>query len=390
MTRYVRGGAIEEVKRTIDGFSMSERAAPTRLILLDGLRGIAAFAVIFWHWQHFFFDGTTPRSFSTEDQPFYDVFAIFYREGWRAVPLFFALSGVIFFWLAEEKLASKKLSVVNFAVDRFSRIYPLYIITFVVAFFIQSVILKYTGHYLVYSYNDNYHAILNVLMVSAWGFEKGWSFNGPVWSISVEILLYITFAAGCLLGRIRYFYFLGLVLTGFLLPASAFKVASGLTQFYLAGLGFVVFKAAAMRFGSKARASFVLAATVCWALVALVPEWKKPLLDSVAFPTAIVALTAINLSVQIRSRICEWLGDISYSVYLWHFLLQGAFVLCVVRLGYSRDVFYNPLTMITFVVILAVLSVFSFLYIELPAKKFFRSKIGRRRETIAAPDTRSM
>lgn len=365
-------------------------AIPTRLILLDGIRGIAAFAVIFWHWQHFFFDGTVPGSFSTEDQPFYKIVAVFYRDGWRAVPLFFALSGVIFFWLAEEKISSKKMSIVDFAVDRFSRIYPLYIVTFIFAVFMQFFIFSYTGNYFVYPFNDAYHAILNLFMVSAWGFENGWSFNGPVWSISVEVLLYITFAAGCLLGRMRYFYFLGLIILGFLLPPSAFKVASGLTQFYLAGLGFVVFRAANARYGSKALMPFVLAAIVCWILVFVVPELKKPLLDSIAFPIGIVAVTAINLNLHIRSRICEWLGDVSYSVYLWHFLLQGVFILCVFSLGYDRDVFYNPFVMIIFIAILAVLSLFSFIYVELPAKKFIRSRVGKKRRALAAPDAHSI
>lgn len=78
--------------------------------------------------------------------------------------------------------------------------------------------------------------------MSAWGLEEGWSFNAPVWSISVEILLYITFAIGCMLGKARYIYFVGLLILGHLLPASAYKVASGLTQFYLAGLLFAVFR----------------------------------------------------------------------------------------------------------------------------------------------------
>ena len=35
--------------------------------------------------------------------------------------------------------------------------------------------------------------ILNFFLVSGWGFEKGPSFNGPVWSVSVEIIIYFFF-----------------------------------------------------------------------------------------------------------------------------------------------------------------------------------------------------
>ena len=344
---------------------------------------MAAFAVIFWHWQHFFFNGTTPGPFSTEAQPFYQAFSVFYREGWRAVPLFFALSGVIFFWLAEEKLASKKLSLAAFVVDRFSRIYPLYIFTFFAVIIIQWLVHGETGSYFVYPFYDAYHAVLNIFMMSAWGLEEGWSFNGPVWSISVEILLYITFAFGCMLGKARYIYFAALLILGYLLPASAFKVASGLTQFYLAGLLFVAFREGKRRFGDQAIIPFAIIAIVCWAVLIFVPQTKKFLLDTMAFPVGIVAIMAINLRHQVRVRIFEWLGDMSYSVYLWHFPLQCVFFFIAVRFGYGNDVFYSPIVMVAFTIILAVLSMFSFLYLELPAKKFLRGKRTKRGEALA-------
>jgi len=365
---------------------MSNTPKTTRLCFLDGLRGIAAFAVIFWHWQHFFFNGTTPGPFSTEAQPFYHAVSVFYREGWRAVPLFFALSGVIFFWLAEEKLATKKMSLAAFAVDRFSRIYPLYIVTFIVVFIAQLFVRAETGSYFVYPFYDAYHAVLNILMMSAWGFEEGWSFNGPVWSISVEILLYITFAFGCMLGKGRHIYFLGLLILGYLLPASAFKVASGLTQFYLAGLLFVALREGNRRFGDRAIVPFGVAAIICWGVLIFIPETKKFLLDTMAFPIGIVALTALNLRYQPRIKLFEWLGDVSYSVYLWHFPLQCVFLLAALRMGYGKDIFYSPAVMVAFFVIAAAISILSFSYIELPAKRLLRSRLNgsmlRRRITL--------
>ncbi len=361
--------------------NMSDTSKITRLSFLDGLRGIAAFAVIFWHWQHFFFNGTTPGPFSTEGQPFYQAVSVFYREGWRAVPLFFALSGVIFFWLAEEKLVSKKMSLAAFAVDRFSRIYPLYIVTFFAVFIVQLFVRGETGSYFVYPFYDAYHAVLNIFMVSAWGLEDGWSFNGPVWSISVEILLYITFAFGCILGKARYPFFASLLILGYLLPASAFKVASGLTQFYLAGLLFVAFRKGKQRFGNRAIVPFAIAAIICWAVLILVPETKKFLLDTVAFPIGIVAVTALNLRYQPRSRLFEWLGDVSYSVYLWHFPLQCLFVLTAFRLGYDKSVFYSPVVAVAFFGVATVISILSFSYIELPAKRVLRSLLKGGRST---------
>ncbi|MCZ7912444.1 acyltransferase [Agrobacterium leguminum] len=363
--------------------NMSNTSMIVRLSFLDGLRGIAAFAVVFWHWQHFFFNGTVLGPLRTDAQPFYQAFAFFYREGWRAVPLFFALSGVIFFWLAEEKLASKKLSLTAFAVDRFSRIYPLYIITFVAVFIVQWFIRGETGSYFVYAFYDTYHAVLNILLMSAWGLEEGWSFNAPVWSISVEILLYITFAVGCMLGKARYIYFVGLLILGHLLPASAYKVASGLTQFYLAGLLFAVFREGKRQFGDRVIAPFVFVVLVCWSVLIFVPEARKFLLDTMAFPLGIIALTALNMRYQRRIRLFEWLGDVSYSVYLWHFPLQCVFVLTAFHIGYDRTVFYSPTVMLAFFGVASAISILSFSYIELPAKQILRSLLKGGPSTLA-------
>ena len=71
--------------------------AARHLHSLDFARGVAALAVVLWHWQHFFFNGSVPGVFQREAQPFYSVLFLFYEKGWFAVDFFFALSGFVFF-----------------------------------------------------------------------------------------------------------------------------------------------------------------------------------------------------------------------------------------------------------------------------------------------------
>src|SRR6185436_12525906 len=108
----------------------SQATSPGRMHSLDALRGIAALAVVFWHWPHFFYSGTTlAAGFDREAQPFYEVFKIFYRHGILAVDLFFLLSGFIFFWLYAKTISARRLTPREFFVLRVSRLYPLHLVT---------------------------------------------------------------------------------------------------------------------------------------------------------------------------------------------------------------------------------------------------------------------
>ena len=99
---------------------------PRRLYTLDISRGLAALAVVLWHWQHFGFKGYIPGpGFVREDQPLYSVLKLFYKYGSMGVPYFFMLSGFIFFWLYSAAIQSRTIGLYQFSVQRFSRTLPL-------------------------------------------------------------------------------------------------------------------------------------------------------------------------------------------------------------------------------------------------------------------------
>ena len=45
----------------------------------------------------------------------------------------------------------------------------------------------------IYKINDLYHFLLHLFFISGWGFQEGSSFNNPVWSVSVELVIYVFF-----------------------------------------------------------------------------------------------------------------------------------------------------------------------------------------------------
>jgi peptidoglycan/LPS O-acetylase OafA/YrhL len=194
--------------------------ASARLYSLDVLRGIAAFAVVFWHWQHFSYDGTKPDpTFRREEQPLYDVFFLFYNSGGSAVDLFFCLSGFIFFWLYARAIADRNVSAKEFFILRFSRLYPLHLCTLIVVLLGQTLYVEQHRTWFIYGQNDLRHFILNLFFLSSVGWEYGHSFNAPAWSISVEIILYACFFLLCWITRAQRVFLagasIGLAIAGF-------------------------------------------------------------------------------------------------------------------------------------------------------------------------------
>ena len=74
------------------------------LVGIELLRFIAAFSVLIWHYQHFFYVGTQlPLNFEISDQPFFSILKPFYSQGYNGVQMFWAISGYIFFMFISQK-----------------------------------------------------------------------------------------------------------------------------------------------------------------------------------------------------------------------------------------------------------------------------------------------
>jgi len=170
----------------------SAKRPPTTLCNIDLLRGIAALAILFWHYQHFYFPraGVNGVADSRAEQPLFDEFAWLYLHGDWAVQFFWILSGFIFFHVYASR---RDVGLWEYFSNRFSRLYPLHFITLFVVAWLQFLSWSWFGHFQIYQLNDVWHFILNLFMASHWGFQEGYSFNGPIWSISVEILVYAMF-----------------------------------------------------------------------------------------------------------------------------------------------------------------------------------------------------
>ncbi|MBD8729759.1 acyltransferase family protein [Pseudomonas sp. CFBP 13710] len=350
-----------------------------RLYTLDTLRGLAALCVVFWHWQHFFYVADDPSAFVAAQQPFFATFKGLYGHGGLAVQLFFSISGFVFFWLFARKISERSITANRFALDRFSRLYPLHIVTFVVVAALQVIYGSMHSSSFVYQANDAYHAILNVFLAPAWGFEKGWSFNAPIWSVSVEVLLYATFFLICLTGRFLLPLAVLMCALGAYLYPDYYKQGSGLLCFYVGGLTYISLQWLERHAGPGRSTALVSAAcAAAWVYqLGFSDNVNTYFVMCVGFPLLIAALAGIGRYWPNLLRSGAVLGDISYASYLIHFPLQIVFALTADKLGFARAVFYQGWVMLLFFAVLIVLSMLSHRFLERPAQRFLRAREAR-------------
>ncbi len=382
-----------------------------RFFVLDAVRGVAALSVVFWHWQNFFSNGTVPSSVTRHDLPLYSFFFVLYDCGYMAVDFFFVLSGFIFYWLYADTLTNKRVSGLEFALLRFSRLYPLHLVTLLMVALGQMYFsLHHHGATFVYPYNDAYHFVLNIFFASHWGFQAGHSFNAPIWSVSIEILLYTAFFFLLRHNKHSLGWIIAIIFLGLGVRSVYAEMGRGLVGFFMGG---IVYRA----FGylTHSRLTKSLLYSMGWVLMVLIVvvvveirfhsietllrQVLIPLLPNsppkvsliinrlqwlfavaVLFPFSVLwcAVVEAYYRFQHSPRFLVLLGEISYSSYLLHFPLQLLSVILCFAFHLEHTVFLSPFALVLFLAVLVMLSHISYRYCEFPLQQLIRRLVRQR------------
>lgn len=302
-------------------------------MLLDGSRGLAAVAVLFFHYRHFFYP---PGAFRSPDVtgrlPLEGLFGPLYELGHFGVQLFWMISGFVFAAVYYGRPVTSR----EFVVNRFARLYPLHFATLLLVAAEQWAATLRFGTPLLFTHNDPAHFLLQLGFASDWLASTGMSFNGPIWSVSVEVVIYAAFW----LSR-RWLPALGVA--GPLAMAAVMTLLRrdiGGTDVFRCGFHFFLGVALCSAWRSLAQLPGLLLALGLAAMalgaggLLRIDPRESEIIGVVLLPLLlgglILALVAAeNFAPQWLRRALGALGDRTYSIYLIHVPVQLALFLVV-------------------------------------------------------------
>lgn len=350
------------------------RHASEHYYTLDVVRSVAAIAVLFWHYQNFFLfdDPGRVTPYQMAQSPLYMIFSPFFDHGGYAVQIFWMLSGFVF----AAVYFSNDVSGRSFFWARFARLYPLHLLTLLSVLVLQTLSTAIVGHEQLFTNNDLYHFILQLLFVSYWGWENGHSFNGPIWSVSVEIMIYILFWFILPIIKKSKINFSIIISIYFWILAHIF-----LTSFYyIFECGSYFFAGAALyKWYKNTKVSAAIFGTIALIfltsgvlLVMYKPEWRF------LFAIPLIALGTIGIALAFHSstpkksmRPIQKVGDLTYGIYLWHIPLQISALILIKWLDVQWIV-YSPIFLFAYIAIVLATAWMSYRFFELPMRVWLR------------------
>jgi peptidoglycan/LPS O-acetylase OafA/YrhL len=343
---------------------------------IELLRFISSFMILIWHYQQFYLPY---NSFSEVElflnnkaiQPFYSFLSLFYIYGDFGVDIFFAISGYVFSYVYLQNI--KKTNFKVFFLNRFARLYPLHFLTLIIILCLQIYSFDHYDFFLIHQFNDLYHFILNLFFISGWGFQIGPSFNGPIWSVSVEIIIYLVFFF-CILrvDRNRFIYSL-LILLIFI----SFKKFPIIDNFLIQinfenqiiNCGTLFFEGVIVHFiFKKFNNSLSLITGLLLLTLSMIGNFKLYIFA----PGVLLFFLCFEQYLSNRIKIYfNFFGNLTYGLYLWHLPVQIFLIILMKTNNINFHVIQNNSFFILYLVLVFLISIVSFFFFE----KKIRDKI---------------
>ncbi len=306
--------------------------ATLRLDGIDVLRGLAVSCVILYHFCVLL--GLVHN----------DYFPYVHALGALGVPLFFVISGYLIYRSVDNSIQKmgQKRGIINYFLHRFFRIAPAYYVNLFFVFILASLILDSS---FLYSLSFLKQLLSNLTFTSYFVYRtSGFGFNGAYWTLNIEMLWYILAPLMLIyIKQTRILFLLSLLSLlylwsidqGYLDALFGFDKTSntyilelqylatqlpGQINYFIAGILIykysISIKALALHWVS------LLSALIIILFVASDGYYGRSSSFVISQSLTLfvsVALFVLLYSAKIKGfRFLEWIGKISYSLYLWH------------------------------------------------------------------------
>ncbi|MDH6120581.1 peptidoglycan/LPS O-acetylase OafA/YrhL [Kitasatospora sp. GAS204A] len=175
-----------------DGRTHGKRGGRPRLYVLDGLRLLAALAVVFWHYagyqQH-------PQMWGGNSTKLVPELSSWAAYGWSGVELFFLISGFVICMSAWGR------TVGEFFVSRVVRLFPAYWVCLLIT---SAIVLTARPTWMWNIDKFHYSDVLTNLTMMQNGVGGAMDIDPVYWTLWIELRFYIMFAVLVALGALTY------------------------------------------------------------------------------------------------------------------------------------------------------------------------------------------
>jgi peptidoglycan/LPS O-acetylase OafA/YrhL len=358
---------------------------------LTALRGIAALLVAVFHFE------MAAARFVPASQ------TMFFERCYLMVDLFFIMSGFIMMHVYSNHFKNniQAKSLKNFFVARFARVYPLHLFSLLLLVVIVRWVTNWGNPPIIFEQPSD--ILPNIFLLQSFGVSKIYNWNIPSWSISAEFAAYLLFPLIAL--SINKRKTVAVILSIILVVAAYYSIMYLLprvnplhpsipvphnlnTTFdygYLRGIagftaGILVYLLYESRVIRKAFSHDIVSVVI---IVAVIMSMHFPINDGVTvflFSLLVLSLTANNGKIAnfCKRKTMQFLGNISYSIYLMQIFLQepfshGAYLPGTVGIGRGKqniDFSSGIMYCIGYLILLVLISYITYRWVERPSRRF--------------------
>lgn len=349
-----------------------------RITKLDGLRGIFSFMIIFFH-----YDSRILPEFISQN---------FIKTGaWIFVEFFFVLSGYVISYNYDNLSTKNEFWI--YLKKRFIRLYPLLFFTVILYFLFELL-----GNTLLKSFINTPVEVIDLVIATIdsllftnstplFGDTDG-GMNSPSWSISAEMISYILFGLTTIYFTKKYktiFYAVLIVIS--LIIILKFKPPVNyffLRAFVSFSLGYILFRVSNSKIVLKNWVEYLIPISLILVLYVIhdntfgLAHFNGNFTINLIFFLSILILLKTNgvITRILDSRFIQFLGKISYSIYLNHLLLITIIPRVFFKiLKIEQNTFSEIGVLIFSCAFILFYSSLTYKYIELKGGKFLKRKL---------------